>query len=407
MAKGTANELLKYIGSHRANPYASPFTYFHELRTSTFNPQIERDPSHGLDFVYRDTLTGTGAGGGASEVDGTIKLNTGTDQSANYALRTKERGRVQPGIQAVAGYGQYRPVAPKDDQEWFGEYGDGTDGMRFGEDASGLNVRAIRHGTPEAKVYQTDWNVDPLDGTGPSGVTLYPDQLFIVRNPFTHYGAGPEEVDVFTAGQYGEPRLVTVHYFDRPKNQISFSTPRLPLRHYVSNGTTGEDFTIYIGGRHFAVEGNYDPDIHPTIEEIPVQTIAGGTEAIIASFQKKSLRKFLTRPVRLSKISAVSNKNGRLKAYINTTLSGTPIFGSLNTAPDAQTALEIDTAATGFSGGALLRAATTAASKNTLDKSAERVLVDIPEDSIVTLTYENFDGTDATVYPLCEFEEEA
>jgi len=77
-------------------------TPFEEIQAAEFTPLFELDSSNGLSLVRRDTVTTTGSGT-VNNANAEHKLSTGTTSGSTAVLRTKERGRYQPGIQAIPG----------------------------------------------------------------------------------------------------------------------------------------------------------------------------------------------------------------------------------------------------------------------------------------------------------------
>jgi len=89
-------------------------------------------------------------------------------------------------------------------------------------------------GTPSdvRTVNQADWNVDPLNGTGPSGITLDLTKSQILYLDFEWLGVGDVRCGFVYEGQ-----VVICHIFQNPNVQTSvyMTTAILPVRYEITN----------------------------------------------------------------------------------------------------------------------------------------------------------------------------
>lgn len=391
-------------------PYVPPFSLFHEHLTAEFTPLIELDSSNGLSPVYRDKIDVAGSGtvtnGGGEHV-----ISTGTSPSSTATLSTQERGRYQPGIVGLPGVAVRRPTAPTGDQEiWWG-YSDDIDGVRIGEDSTGVYVQMIQSGSAGSKLYQGDWNGDNLNGEGGaknwSGLTLDLSKMSIWRLPFTHYGVGPVSINVYMVDDEGESQYVNVHTFGNSSGQVFWENSKLPIRQHVSNGTSSEDVSLYVGGRHFAVTGRYNPNRRQTAEFANQVTVGTTGLTPLISFRKKDVRKFFTRSVKVSGLSVLSTENLRVEILLGGSLTGAS-WGAPTRVPADETALEVDTSATAISGATRADSflAQGAQGNRASLSGIRRLGFDIPDDTIITLAATAISAS-STVDAAFTMEEEA
>jgi len=406
----------EYLTDHLAGrwhgqpfPYAPPYTIYHEMMTAEYSPIIELDSSNGLSPVYRDRITTTG--------DGTVTNNTaehvvasGATANSTAELRTHERGRYQPGIMALAGHGVRRPVAPTGDQEIWWEFGDEEDGARVGEDSTGLYVQHRHELGDGPKIYQGDWNGDNLNGEGGnanlSGSQIDLTKTNVWRTRFSHYGAGPVQIMASFTDQDGRNLYLMAHEFTAEPGRTIFAIPRLPLREFVSNGTTGGNIELFVGGREFAVLGRYEPNRRQT-SEFSGDTTVDTTLTPLITFRKKDLRQFTSRSVKVSGLSFLTGEDTAAEIILGGTLTGAS-FGAIDNVVPEETALEVDTSATAISGGTRLDGAMgTGGQGNRRTLTGVRNLgVDIPDDTPVTLAARTFSAS-TDVRAIFTLEEEA
>jgi hypothetical protein len=88
----------------------------------------------------------------------------------------------------------------------------------------------------DTKVAQSNWNVDPFDGTGPSGITLDFDTTQILIIDFEWLGVGRVRMGFVVNGL-----IYYAHNFNNANNLsvVYMSTPNLPLRSAIENDGTG------------------------------------------------------------------------------------------------------------------------------------------------------------------------
>lgn len=135
-------------------------------------------------------------------------------------------------------------------------YFDANDGMFFRQTGSGFAVviRSSTSGSPvDTVINQADWNIDKMDGTGISGVTLDPEKYNVWVVEFAWQGAGGVRFGVFMGGYVNY-----VHEF-RPANILTepfTRTPILPVRYEITNtGTAASSTKITHGTLGLIVDG--------------------------------------------------------------------------------------------------------------------------------------------------------
>jgi hypothetical protein len=139
----------------------------------------------------------------------------------------------------------------------------GTDvsgnGYFFQLDGSSLSIvkRSYITGSQvDTVVPQASWNVDPLNGLGPSGITLNPANMNIFWMDMEWLGAGSVRIGIVYNG-----RFYIAHIFHHANliATMHTQTATLPVRYEVERTAGAGAFTAYQGCATAISEGGYNP----------------------------------------------------------------------------------------------------------------------------------------------------
>lgn len=103
-------------------------------------------------------------------------------------------------------------------------------------------IRSSTSGSPvDNAVAQADWNIDKLDGNGPSGITLDLTKSSIIYPDFEWLSAGRVRMSMVMAGI-----PILTHEFNHSNilQGAYMSTPNLPMRYEIENDGTGAASTM-------------------------------------------------------------------------------------------------------------------------------------------------------------------
>ncbi|MGP1907703.1 hypothetical protein ACTSEZ_05995 [Metabacillus sp. JX24] len=370
---------------------------FSELMTAQKTSIIELTSTYGLSDL-RDIVTTTGTGTVTNDATEFVLTTTGAADSA--ILDSAERGRYEPGYACESGIAVRQPAAPVGSQtaQW-GLY-DSQNGAFFGNSSTNIYVGIRRAGT-DTLIPQASWNVDPLNGTGPSGVTLDLADGNIFLIVFTWYGYGVIEFRVVVPNPVTlAQEVITVHRFD-PSGQTSFTDPNLPLRAEVENNGTAAPFNLFVGGRQYSIIGKFEPVFRNTSERRTVTNITTTLTPLISFTRKPVFPAGSGRPnsvqVLFESAEIITNVDLAFQVIIGGTVNGT--FTTFPTAttniPNNETALLVNTTSTTITGGEVVFQGLAAASGS----SSTRVLTtellldtELPDNEIVTLAVASLAG---------------
>ncbi|MEO2212575.1 hypothetical protein ABGV40_17160 [Paenibacillus amylolyticus] len=370
---------------------------FDELRVAQKTPIVELTSVYGLS-ILRDAVTTTGAG---TVTNNATEYNLSNTASGidSAVLESVLRGRYEPGYAGEAGIGVRLPSLPIGNQVAQWGLFDTQNGAFFGVNSTTVFVTVRRAGV-DTTVPQSLWNVDPLNGTGPSGATLNLSKGNIYQIVLTWYGYGVIEFrvvipDPVTLAQ----EVVTVHRFS-PTGQTSFVDPNLPLRAQVANNGTGAAYSIFVGGRQYSIIGKYEPTYRVTSERRRITNVTSTLTPVI-SFTRKAVfpagsARTNSVQVNLEEINVISTVDLSYQVLVGGTLNGT--FVNYPTAttiiPDSETALLVNNTSTTITGGEVVFQGITGggAGNTTILASSELLDFTLPENQVVTLAVSNIGG---------------
>jgi hypothetical protein len=255
-------------------PGGASTTRFGEQLTGKRISQMNFKPTWGVSALRYETVV-TGAGASVGEINGEFILQSGTAANSVALIRTNQRGQYQAGAMGQAGIGVRIPIEPTSTAfcEW--GYTDFVNGFYDGVDGAGRFV-AYATGGVVTKVYQADWNIDKLDGTGASGYTLNLADGNVAQIDFTWYGYGDIEFNFLLLDSVTNKIVKTTCHRFKITGSASVIDPNQPLTFRVGNGaSTTTNVSMYIGGHQFAVvTGELFPQVRTGAELLTSYTTA-------------------------------------------------------------------------------------------------------------------------------------
>jgi len=366
---------------------------FGEILTVQRTPIIELNSSYGTSLL-RDIEVVTGSGNINATALGEINVATGATAGSTAQLDSAEAARYIPGYGAEIGMGIRFTGIPTGDQRaiWGGKGVNATDGIYFMYDALGLAVVLLTAGV-ERIIRRADWNIDSVDGTGPSGFNL--DETangYIYQIDFTWYGYGGIKFSVVGTPQGLLQRPIPLHAFTTEDyDSTSVRDPNMLVFAEVGNGTTASDFAVQVGGRQYSIVGQYKPKFRYTGDVRDTTTITTTPQPLVSFRFKEAFR---NRSVKLDGLNAINsgNNNAFFEVRIGGALTGA-VFGTPTNYIPGETAVESDKTATAITGGSVvypIQAVPTAKDSQftflTLD-------LDLPALSTITLVAYTLTGT--------------
>ena len=192
-----------------------------------------------LPLFYDDQeVSGSGTSSTYNANHASTTIAVSADTAGRRVRRTKLRGTYQPGksqlINVTGVWG-----APTEGITRRAGYFDDNNGLFFASTPEGMAVvrrSYVTGAVAEEIVLQDDWNIDRMDGTGPSRITLDPTKSQIGYIDFEWLGVGGVGF-AFVIDNVIFPIHEMTHANKLPT--VYMSTPNLPITYEIENDGTG------------------------------------------------------------------------------------------------------------------------------------------------------------------------
>lgn len=325
---------------------------FGRLRTS--NPLTLFDSSHRYadNDLWAEDTTGT-ASSTFQANEGVVDLDVGTASGDEVLRETVKVFAYQPGKSLLVMNTFVLEPAKANLRQRVGYFG-ADNGMFLEQDSTTTSFveRSLVTGTStDTKVAQSSWNIDPMDGTGPSNLTLDLSKAQIMWMDIEWLGLGTVRMGFVIDGvfvhchSFHHANLVTTTYI---------TTASLPLRYELTNtGTTASASTLKQVCSTVISEGGYElsgrQQAVSTAMGTPYALTTANTNYPVVSLRLKSARADAIAIITAASLVGVDAGvyNWRVVARATTT-GGTWVSAGANTA------MEYNITGTATSGGRIL-----------------------------------------------------
>jgi len=204
----------------------------------------------------------------------------------------------------------------------------------------------------ETRVAQSDWNIDPLNGTGPSNLTLDPTKSQILWMDIEWLGLGTVRLGFVINGKF-----IHCHSFHHANIITStyITTASLPLRYEITNtAATASASTLKQVCSTVLSEGGYElrglqQAIGTAITAPHALTTAGTYYPVISLRLKAAALDAIVILTALSILGATTNANYNWRVMANTTTTG-----GTWTSAGSESSVEYNLTGTATTGGRIL-----------------------------------------------------
>ena len=304
--------------------------------------------------LWESLIVGTGSTVGFVTTQGLVNIGIGTTAGCSVIRETTKTFSYQPG-KSLLTLNTFVPNSPKENlRQRIGYFG-ADNGLYFEVDGTTAYFveRSLSTGT-STRVAQSDWNVDKLDGTGPSGITLDLTRAQILWMDIEWLGLGTVRIGFVINGQ-----MIHCHSFHHANliQSTYITTASLPLRYEIANtGVTTSSSTLKQVCSTVISEGGYE--LHGLQQAVgtpitaPYTLSDAGTFYPIISIRLKATPDRLDAIVILTALSLMGVNNG-INYNWQVRASGTTTGGTWTSAGD-DSAVEYKLNGTGITGGRIL-----------------------------------------------------
>jgi len=302
---------------------------FGRLRISEPFTLFDSKQLHDKQPLFWDEIIGGVGTSVHSATDASVRMAV-TASANDYVIRqTKQKFNYQPGKSQLAFITFHAPQSG-DAVKRIGLFdGTGVDyltpnnGVFFEIDGT-ISWNIAKNGTTTETVGQANWNVDKLNGSGPSGKTLDLDATQIIVIDYEWLGVGRVRVGFVIDGL-----VYYVHYFnhanDATFSSVYMSSPNLPIRYDIQADGTGVDHMDHICSTVMSEGGLEETGILRSVNTGTTHIdadIANTAYAIIGLRLKAAYHDITLLPQSLSVMDEQGN-DFKWELCLNPTISGT------------------------------------------------------------------------------------
>lgn len=340
--------------THPGNPGGTAVDAFGRLRIS--EPTTMFDSSHRFkdNNLWSTATTGTATATFNAD-QGLVDLTVNNAENAEVVRETTKVFSYQPGKSLLVMNTFVMSPAKAGLRQRVGYYG-AKNGMYLELDGSVLSFvkrSFVSGGLVDTKIEQSTWNIDALDGNGPSGITLDISKAQILWMDIEWLGVGSVRLGFVIDGNY--IHCHTIHHANIITSTY-ITTASLPLRYEIKNTTaTSGSSTMKQICSTVISEGGYQLVGIQQAVGIPVNTPrtlgTAGTFYPVIGLRLKTSGDFLDAIVILTAISVIPISTAVYNWQVRAT--GT-ITGGTWTSAGTDSAVEYNTSGTSQTGGRIL-----------------------------------------------------
>jgi len=334
-------------------------TAFDEILVGELHPIFQGSFEYTVSNTELNTNTLTN-GGTVTQAKAMALVGTSTTTASDALFQSYRHAKYRPGLGSVIRFTALftTPVLVTEQyigiMDTVGSSAAFKNGMAIGYDGTTFGCHRWQNDTLiTVKLADCD---DPLDGTGPSGMTLDTSMLNVFFIRFQYLGAGAIEYcveDDMTGKPYVFHRVLYANNYTAP----STYNPNYYFTIWTNNKATTSDLVIKSASYAYFVEGKTSYiELHQPKQSSGVVTkTTVTTEVAILTIRNKttyaSLSNFLD--ILIENVSGSieansANNQGTIRIIKNATLGGTPSYSDINT---TDSVVDLDTAGTTITGG--------------------------------------------------------
>jgi len=349
-----------FDGSLHSTPGLASADAFSRFRASNPHSTFDSKQIYAKDTLFWTESLVTGATSTFLTNEASVQLEVTTTNGSSATRQTRQYMIYQPGKSQLIFITGLMGAIKANVRQRIG-YFDNNNGVFF--EQNGTDLRVVRRtfvsgSAVDNAVNQSSWNIDPLDGTGPSGYNLNTATVQIYVIDFSWLGVGQVRMGVIS-----ENFIIYCHAFVAANTLTAVwsQTPTLPVRFELTNtGASASNTTMKQICASVLSEGGLNPlGLVVSADTGDSATVATATEtAIIGVRLNSTYNRATIEPLSFDVLSASAN-NLLVRVYVRATLTGGSWVASTGVAS------EINITPSGFSTTNAVKVATGYLSSNT------------------------------------------
>lgn len=326
---------------HCSNCFTSNDT---NILTSAFGEtlSVQPEPYNQIKFTYNISSyyvqTGaTGVGASVAATGGFAVLSCGTSSTGSANLRSINRLQYHPGQGSVGMVAGYFSTGAANNTQIMG-IGNAEDGFFFGYTGTSFGIlhRSNSSGSVvDNWIPQASWNIDTMDGSGPSAMVLDPTKgnVYKVQYQWLGFGAVRFYIEDATTGNM---QLVHLIQYANQNTNTTLANPSLQLRADVINFGNTVNKSINLSSVVAYSEGKYNAalQVRNAIDRGPFAVATTPTHVFTIhnkpTFQNKT-NQVMVNPDLLSVMDVDTADDAILFVYLNPTITATGTFADVST----------------------------------------------------------------------------
>lgn len=336
-----------------------PLTAFGDLRVAALSPVFQGTFEYTVGNTELNMNT-VANGGTVTQGSAMAVVRTSATTASTALFQSKQHARYRAGLGGVSRFTALFTSPVAGTEQYIGladEVGSSAafkNGFMVGYDGTTFGFHRFQNDVKITTVL-ANWT-DPLDGNGPSGMTLDQTKLNVFFVQFEYLGAGP--INIYVQSD-DSPDLLLVHTEHYSNANILPSTFNPNFRHtmWVNNGGTTSDIIVKGASYAYFVEGATDfIELHqPHFTSGAREKTGVTTEVAIFTIRNKSTYASKVNFIDVIMLSAgasieasSANNLGSVRLVKNATLGGSPSYSDIDA---TDSVMEIDIAGTTVTGG--------------------------------------------------------
>lgn len=353
---------------------------------------------YGLDSNFVDYLV-NGATVAFQPNKACARLTTTSNTSSRAVHQTKFYHHYMPGKSQVilSSFNFYTHVTNVTKRTGYFDDNDGIYLEQTGDGTLSFVVRSFVTGAPtERRVPQSNWSMDPCDGTGASGFNIDITKTQLAWFDFQWLGVGRVRCGFVHNGEY-----VLAHEFDNSNNldTVYMSSPNLPVRCEILNtGTTAGGYFDQICSTVMSEGGYVEAGQDWAVTNTPRLLTSGQTLPIMAIRLKTAFRTYKNRMiVRMGNLNMFSD-GANIKWRLIKLPNASQLTETTWTSVDADSGIEYNVDATAFTDGDEIDNGWVGASTQGSQKAGGSPASNQPSTAKKNYIVQNYDSTDSEIY---------